>query len=284
MKDPMENIVSVGDVMQAAMKELMPRFERMKEQSDRFVIFLDQQKKSCEREYCLEHEDQILDFDEDRTYGRSWNASADGDVFVPVFADCPVCREIKLKVESEGRWVKRGIPSKVLHATFDNFIDIDEDPDQAKAKQKALGKFQRQLKTGHGFIIAIGKFGTGKSHLAAAAMRQAGGGLFVTLADLVGELRQTYSDNEGQDNLVDRYRSAKVLVLDELTTEVKGSDIPQLLYRILGHRHDNDRLTIITSNEAIEVCMEILGGKIRDRIRESYTICNFTWESHRGKK
>lgn len=221
---------------------------------------------------CEDHPHSTLLVNEDLSIEKSWIYRK----FTVVYFGCPDCAIEKHAIEQRAKWIDCGIPHKVLHATFENF-DVSGDME----KERALDKFTTQLKRNKGFIIAVGKWGTGKSHLAAALIKAAGGGIFITEHDLIGELRQTYVDNSGQDSLVNKYRTAKVLVLDEVTPDVKGVDIAPLLYRVLGYRHDNDLLTCITSNEEVEVVMSILGPKIRDRIRESYKIANFTWESHR---
>lgn len=281
MEDPLKGVVDICE----AIRGTMPKFEELSKRSTEFGNWIREKIKTSEREHCIEHECEILEFDEDKTYSASWRAGGDSQKeFIPQFKDCHLCAIEKKKANEGRRWVKCGIPSKVLHATFENFIATDDDLEMAVARRKVIAKFDKQIKLNKGFIIAIGLYGTGKSHLSAATIKRIGGGMFITLADMIGELRQTYSDNSGQDELVEKYRTAKVLVLDELATEVKGVDIGPLLYRILGHRYDKDLLTILTSNEPLEVCLEILGGKLRDRLRDSYTVANFTWKSQRGQK
>lgn len=199
--------------------------------------------------------------------------------FYVVYDPCPMCVEENRAEWLRDRWGSTGIPKKVIRATFDNFELYDKD--QIPEMERAISKFKKQIKRKMGFVIALGKVGTGKSHLAAAAIKETGDGIFVTEHDLIGELRQTYTKNSGQDEMVEKYRSTPMLVLDEISKDVKGTDIAPLLYRVLGYRHDNDLPTILTSNEEREAFMEIIGPKIKDRLRESYVIVNFTWKSHR---
>lgn len=267
-RNAMENVLSIGDVMKEVLPKLLSMEAKLKAHSDN----IREKIAGLEPEFCIEHPEQLLEVDEDLTIGKSWKNNA----FTVFLKPCPTCKAITQEISAQSRWLDLGIPHKVLKATFDNF-----DTEVDSAKQKVLKKFQGQVKRGNGFILAVGLWGTGKSHLAAATIKAIGHGIFITEHDLIGELRQTYAENSGQDTLVEKYRSAKVLVLDELTKDVKGVDIAPLLYRVLGYRHDNDLLTVLTSNETIEECMAILGPKLRDRMRENYVIANFTWKSHR---
>lgn len=261
-----EGIICLAD----AMKEVLPKLEAAAKEYEAFCDDMKSRLHSVDREVCLTHSSQ-LEFDIEYTLGRSWKA----DKLVIVYKPCPKCEEAKKKAASIAKWRLCGIPEKVLNASFESFIT---DGDQMK--EDAVRKFRRMKS---GFIMAIGLWGTGKSHLAASTIKAHGSGLFVTMNDLIAELRQTYSDNSGQDSMVERFRLTKVMVLDELIPDAKGADIPHLLYRILGYRHDHDLLTVITSNEPLDSCLAILGPKLMDRIREKYVVVNFPWESHRQK-
>lgn len=270
-------VVCLGD----AMKETLAGLEAMRDKLNLHAEKVRGRMLQLEPEYCEDHPAKPLEIDEEGTIGHSWIHQS----FNVVYKGCVECQREKREFAERSRWLDRGIPSKVLHATFENY---DTAADERRVV--VLQKFKKQVKRGSGFIVALGKYGTGKTHLAAAAMKQVGSGLFVTMHDLVAEMRDTYTDNSSLDKVTERYRNAKVLVMDELTKEVfdpaskKGLDIPPLLYRILGYRYDKDLLTIITSNEELEDCLSILGGKLRDRMRENYSVCNFAWESHRTTK
>lgn len=263
-----DNITSVGD----AIKEILPQLEATQAKLRVFKQELIEKMAALEPEKCIDHPNQVLQVDESETYSRSWKNKS----FTVKYKGCSECLRERREASEKDKWITLGIPRKLLHATFENFDTIGNE-----MKAKAAYRFKQHVKLGSGFIVALGKCGTGKSHLAAATIRRVGSGIFVTEHDLIGELRQTYTDNSGQDAMVHRYRSAKVLVLDELTPDVKGTDISPLLYRVLGYRHDNDLLTVITSNDDLKTVKEILGPKLDDRMRESCTIVNFVWESNR---
>lgn len=241
--------------------------------------FADRVKKQAAdaQGYCEEHEDQLLEIDLDKTLSATW--FDENKEFQPCFKQCPQCRKVidDLLVNESRR--SMGIPEKTRNATFDNFItDTDK-------KERVLERTKSFLRRGRGFLLFRGTPGAGKTHLASAILNFVGAGIFVTQGDLLAEYRRGYQDQSiDKEAIVEKYRNCKVLVLDELTDEVKGVDIAQLLYRILAHRYDVGLLTVITSNEKLEVVLDILGPRLADRFKECYYVGTFDWESYRGKQ
>ncbi len=262
-----ERIVSVADVMKPAVEN----FKKMEDEAAAFGKKLDKFLVGKSRK-CPFHE-VPLPIDRPKSFSESWFNRKDGGMKV-FFGNCKECEKEENSVIVNELWLKRGIPENLLSATFENYSTDSE------GKQKALDDVRQQMGR-KGFLILRGTWGTGKTHLAVAALKTVGGEM-ITQADLVGLLRQTYADNAGPEDLVKKYRECECLVLDELDSQVKGVDIPQLLYRILAHRYDDGKFTIITSNEKLDVILDILGPKLTDRIKDNYLVVPFDWKSYRG--
>lgn len=263
------------DRLQNVSEAFVPMVERFQKSADEAKAFAAQLRKDIgimREEKCIMHECTLL-LDWDATFTASWYARKSIRKFQP----CLLCEQERLQPLVNEKLRKMGIPEKCLNATFENFI-ID-----TPEKKAVLDRARLQVSRNRGFIIMSGEKGTGKSHLASAIIKAATFGRFITQADLIGELRETYSGNKSQEKLVDLYRKTKVFVLDELDKEVKGVDIQPFLYRILADRYDKDKLTVITSNEDLNTILEILGERLRDRIKASFVNCKFTWPSYRGK-
>jgi len=270
-----EGVTSVADA-------IAPIAEGMKKRAEEMTAFIARMKEEIAQRTpltCEDHPSVELPVDEERTWFQSWKANK----LTIVYGQCPACTKAFSEALVNEKWIRIGIPAKLVHATLANFEPLT--PSHAVAQQKV----DRQLKRDSGFLILRGTFGTGKSHLAAAIIRQKewraySGKQFITMADLISELRQTYADNSGQQKMIEHYRNVPVFVLDELSTEVKGVDIPQLLYSILADRYDKSRLTVITSNEPLTTIMDILGPRLVDRVRANHTVVTMEWESHRKKE
>jgi DNA replication protein DnaC len=263
-----EGIVDLSE----AMKPVLSKLEKLAEEAKEFYKWLDEQPVPTI--FCKEHETTALPINRERT---AYESKMSGK-FMPIYDQCPDCKAIIDQHLVNEKWRRMGIPDKLLDCTFENFIC------ETAQQTIAFGKVQSQIAHGWGFLILRGTVGTGKTHLAVSALKYLGSGILVTQADLIAELRETYALHSNQETMVNKYRKAKVLVLDELTTEVKGVDIPQLLYRILGSRYNDNLLTIITSNENLETICSILGPRLTDRLRESLRIGTLEGDSYRKKK
>lgn len=260
--------------MQNVSEAFAPMVEKFQERAEQSKAFADDLRKKVaklDKVECVMH-GIPLTLDWDSTFSWSWK----NQETTPKYHVCPLCQgERELPLVNE-KYRKMGIPEKVMEATLVGFIT------NTPEKSQVLERVKKQTDRNRGFIIMTGEKGTGKSYLSAAVLKKYGTGLFVTEADLIGELRETYEKHEGQEKMVRKYRETKVMVLDELDSAVKGVDIQPILYRILADRYDKDKLTIITSNESLDKVLDILGERLKDRIKASFINAKFTWKSYRG--
>lgn len=265
----MRNVSSVGENID----DILPVLEEKTRKWNDFVRKIDGEIEKAEPEFCFEHEDVRLEVDRDATLSATWFHPEKR--FSPKFKGCKVCADQLTASLVNEKWLKIGIPNKVVHATFQNFITDTE------AKERIRDKTGRFIKNGGGFLIFRGNPGTGKSHLATAVLKHTGSGLFVTQLDLLAEFRATYGGKGDENHVIGKYRGARCLVLDELTSEAKGVDNASLLYRILADRYDRGLITVITSNESLATILDILGPRLSDRIKHRYYVATFDWESAR---
>jgi DNA replication protein DnaC len=168
-----------------------------------------------------------------------------------------------------------GVPENLLHATFENFMpDAEDDAVHVEVVQSFC-------ETKRGFLILLGGYGTGKSHLAAAAFRVYGRGWFTGHNSLLMALRATYRDNAAF-NPIEKAQSARLFVLDDVGLSAGGKDELPMLHEILNHRHGQRLPTIITSNLQYEGLTSVFGERMTDRLRESaFRVLTFTGASHR---
>lgn len=224
------------------------------------------------------HEGEVCHIDFEATLMASYAP----DQLRLVYDGCTLCKQAALVNEKCRKWIQQGVPFKTAHATFDNYLTGSD-----KQKIEAVKMVERQVKRRKGFLLLFGKYGNGKTHLASAAFKAMGGGIFVTFGDLIGQLRQCY-DEGGQEKLVKRYQQVENLVLDEVellkgkgTSEIQSADIQPFLYRIFAYRFDRDKFSILTSNEDLATLLKILGPRLEDRMAQNYTSISFTWDSYR---
>ncbi len=152
--------------------------------------------------------------------------------------------------------------------------------------QEALRLSEEFAEQPRGWLVFIGEYGTGKTHLAAAiANYQATRGyeaMFVVVPDLLDHLRAAFSPDARTsfDQRFEEVRTTPLLVLDDLGTESATPWAREKLYQIINHRYVAKLPTVITTS----VSPDDLDPRIRTRIVDD-TRCkvfNLIVPSYRG--
>jgi DNA replication protein DnaC len=207
------------------------------------------------------------------------NSLRDGE-FSPTYAPCPECESTANLARWRAYWKKRGVPERVIDAKFSNFLITEPDGDKKRA---ALSAAQRWIKENGCFLLLAGTPGTGKGHLASACLKAHGNGIFITQADMLMDLRASYTLGNTK-TVVEAWQDTDCLILDEFGLSVGGKDEEPLLYQVLASRHDSNLPTVITSNKRLSELKDLLGFRLYDRISEKCTAVVMNWESYRRKK
>lgn len=197
--------------------------------------------------------------------------------FVPQWAGCGQCATEALKTRQRAFWRKRGVPDRVIDATLESFVT--DTADKAAVRAKVRDWLARR----GAFLMLIGTQGTGKGHLGAGCLKVQGDGLFITHADMLGDLRTSYA-LRNTSAVVDKWRECEMLVLDEFGLSPGGKDEETLLYQVIAERHDKRRSTILTSNLDLPEVRAALGYRLMDRITEDCVTAICRWKSHRTGK
>ena len=119
-----------------------------------------------------------------------------------------------------------------------------------------------------GWLVLLGGYGCGKTHLAAAIaneqIAQGRPALFVVVPDLLDHLRATYNPQSPvpYDERFQQVRNAPLLILDDLGTQSSTPWAQEKLFQIFNHRYNLRLPTVITSN----VELEMIDIRIRSRL------------------
>ena len=119
------------------------------------------------------------------------------------------------------------------------------------------------------WLLYTGRYGTGKTHLAAAianyALSHGREVIFQPVPDLLDRLRMGYGNTEDSyEDRFDRYRTVPLLILDDLGAQSPTPWAEEKLYQIINHRYVNKLPTVVTSN----VNMRDWDGRIASRLRD----------------
>ncbi len=147
--------------------------------------------------------------------------------------------------------------------------------EEQQSLQKAFNAAAQFAETPQGWLVFIGDYFTGKTHLAAAIgnYRKAMGELpiFVGVPELLDYLRATFSPNSTvpYDRRFEEVRTAPLLILDDLGTQSATPWAREKLFQLLNYRYNAKLPTVITTPQE----MSEIDPRIRSRMLDK-RICN----------
>ena len=156
------------------------------------------------------------------------------------------------------------------HYTFDSFVPTGYGITENKSRTlvEAYETAKAFAADPDGWLVMLGGYGCGKTHLAVAIANECTttnrSTLFVVVPDLLDHLRTTFSPSSSvsYDQRFDEIRTAPLLILDDLGTQASTPWAQEKLFQILNHRYNARLPTVITSNNSLEE----LPGRIRSRM------------------
>jgi DNA replication protein DnaC len=188
-------------------------------------------------------------------------------------------------------WLKKyGVPVKYHSASFDNFSGGN-------------GVKERCRQFPDKNIALHGNTGCGKTHLAVSTLRemiqkdtipdyhdysgytQIHGAMFITVPNLLMEIRASFKDNLGETEkeIVGRYVTYPLLILDDLGSDRATEWAIETLYLIIDGRDSNLKPTFITTNLSVQEIESHYGARIASRIA-GMQIVNINLPDYRKKR
>ena len=158
------------------------------------------------------------------------------------------------------------------HMTFESWVQeryrLPEE--MARSLRHAYGTAERFAENPSGWLVLLGGYGCGKTHLALAianaCVEQGLPVLFLTVPDLLDYLRAAFAPGATQsyDERFEEIRSAPLLILDDLGTEQSTSWALEKLFQLLNFRYMNRLPTVITTNQEVEDLEPRLRSRLAD--------------------
>lgn len=173
---------------------------------------------------------------------------------------CEACAAVADAEQIARRTVRereaRGIPPRYAAADFASFSVCTD------TQAAALKAMRDHAAEG---VMLIGKAGTGKTHLACAAIIAGpDGSLFANTTALLDDVRRGY-DGGGQ-RLFERALDAPLLALDDLGSEAVTDWVRDRLYVLINHRWDHCLPLLVTTNVQAADLAERIGQGVASRI------------------
>jgi DNA replication protein DnaC len=144
--------------------------------------------------------------------------------------------------------------------TFDRFVPdgyglTEERRRNLRLAYESAASFAEMPK---GWLIFLGGYGCGKTHLAAAianqVVKQGQTALFVVVPDLLDHLRATYNPHSTvtYDQRFEEIRAASLLILDDLGAHSSTPWAQEKLFQLFNYRYNAQLPTVVTSNHELE--------------------------------
>ncbi len=144
-------------------------------------------------------------------------------------------------------------------------------PEDRASLQKAFDTAVTFAENPRGWLVFMGDYGCGKTHLAAAVgnFRKAAGEqpIFVVVPDLLDHLRAAFSpaSTVSYDRRFEEVRSASLLILDDLGTQSATPWAREKLYQLLNHRYNGKLPTVITTAQSLDEIDPRIRSRMMDR-------------------
>ena len=182
------------------------------------------------------------------------------------------CRQAQVSKQVHKRLFSLSNLDELGHLTFDNFEPrgrIGLSGYQADSIELASNQANQFAQSLQGWLLLEGRYGSGKTHLAAAVANFVVDlgvpTLFLTVPDLLDALRFSYEDPESTfEKRFEEIRQIPLLILDDFGTQNATPWAQEKLFQIVNYRYINRLPLVITTNLALEE----IEGRIRSRLMD----------------
>ncbi len=162
--------------------------------------------------------------------------------------------------------------NNLKHLSFENFLPrgrVGLSPWQAQSLETAYNSAHLFAQKLEGWLLLEGRYGCGKTHLAAAIANYCVAlgvpTLFITVPDLLDALRFAYDDPESTfEERFEDIRNAQLLIMDDFGTQNATAWAQEKLFQILNYRYINRLPLVVTTNQRLEH----IEGRIRSRLED----------------
>jgi hypothetical protein len=175
---------------------------------------------------------------------------------------------------AEDHWNKSGVRlrHKVIPPSCNGPWDI---------KLKALNE-----RLGTGILVALlGIRGCGKTQMAVELIRHTCSRLkpacYTTAMEIFVALRDSYKLQESEQQVLRRYQSPALLVIDEIQERGETAWEDRLLTAIIDYRYSQMRDTVLISNQTELEFKKSMGTSVSSRMTETGGIAECNWPSFR---
>lgn len=205
----------------------------------------------------------------------------------------PTLDETERRIRAEDAWSRDVVPAigcRYATATLETFEIKHAGQAEAVAAVLAyVDGFADHFAAGRGLVL-VGPIGTGKDHLAAAALRVIAEKFhhttrWVSGLELFGEFRDLIRrESRFEADTIAKYTAPDVLVISDPMPPAGTNSEHQVgvLLRIVDRRYRSQKPIIVTINAASKAeCDQRMSPQVTDRLRHGAITVSCNWPSYR---
>ncbi|MGI4776930.1 MAG: ATP-binding protein [Janthinobacterium lividum] len=218
-----------------------------------------------------------------------------------IWTPCPACDEARIAAERHAEAQRRAetaraaletmigeaaIPARFIGRTLENFnCSTTAQSEALQITREFVEHFSTHRRRGTSLIFS-GLPGTGKSHLAAAALQALMPehcGLYTTCMNVIRAVRGTWrKDSErSESQVLNAYADVPLLVIDEIGVQYGTDGEQTILFDVLDRRYRDMKPSIFLTNQDKKGFKEFIGERTYDRLTETSRWVSFDWPSYR---
>jgi len=162
-------------------------------------------------------------------------------------------------------WDNAGINTEQAQQTFSNYKEWNESSKNAKdIAIKYYQNFSEIKDLKQNSICFIGQVGSGKTHLSIALavnfLKKSIAVVYMPYREVITKLKQNITDEKYYQKQLDKYKNARVLLVDDLFKgKITESDI-NIIFEIINYRYLNQSPIIVTSEHNSKELLDIDEG------------------------
>lgn len=174
--------------------------------------------------------------------------------------------------ERQARLLRYSRLGALARFTFDTLLPRGRStrPDTQERYAHVVEAARRFADQPEGWLVLTGMPGCGKTHLAAAianhAIAHGTPALFLSVADLLDQLRASYDDDAEvpYERLIDQIRNAPLAIFDDLDAYSATPWAREKFYQVVSHRFHAALPTVFTCDQPPEEIDPRLGARLTD--------------------
>jgi len=182
------------------------------------------------------------------------------------------CRSQEITESARNRLFRMSSLDALRNLRFENFVKrgrVGLGKNQADSLENAYNQALNFAENLQGWLLLTGRYGSGKTHLAAAianfCIEKGISTLFLTVPDLLDWLRYAYSRTDMSfEERFEEIREMPLLILDDFGTQNATAWAQEKIFQIMNHRYVNQLPTVITSNRMLND----FEGRIQSRLQD----------------